>query len=700
MTKKDSSFLNYIILIPFFSTLLFLLFTVAAYTYLNVKDGDIFVKNIESKMIADKKNMIKDRVSFVVDCIKSKQRDLKKKIAKGSYTKEEIQKLTKETKDGIIETINSFLFGDNGYIFIYKILNFNGGKRFAIMVANPNRPTLIGKYIDSDYKDAKGFMFRREFLKKIKKDGEAFIIYYYKKPNSTKISPKISYFKLNKEWNWVVASGVYLDDIYASSAKQRELIFSNIKKNNLIIICVAIIVLILSILSSFMLYKLIKREFAAYNRFIERQRRALFVSNRILKQQLYRDHLTKLKNRKILLQNLEKKNFYALVIIDIDDFKIINELYGNKLGNKVLLQLTKILVDFSKRNDCLSTVYRLGSDEFVLLVGGKRDFNFFQNMMKSLYEHILSSNFQLIENIKINIEVTMGISLSKKDALSKADIALNYAKKNRKIFAIYSQSIDNRVDIDKNIKIKKELLDAVKEDRVVPFFQPICDKYGDIVKYEALVRVLLNDRKGVLTPGYFLQIAKKLKLYPTLSKTMLKKSFEKFKDNDKMFSVNLSLNDIVNIETVQFIEDIIKEHPKTAKRLIFEILESEGIEDFDVTKNFIEKVRRMGVKIAIDDFGSGYSSFKYILEIKPDYIKIDGSLISEIASNKNSFVMVKNIINMAKDLDIVTVAEFVSSKEIYEILKDLNVDEYQGYYIGRPKKDLIGERVEESNLPS
>ena len=688
MKRKNFNFLNYVILIPLFTTLFFLFITVGIYTYLNIEDGNKFINNIETALIQDKKNTIKDRVDFVVNFIKSKQKELRKKIKNKKYSKSQISKITQDAKEDIKKTIDSFHFGNNGYIFIYKILNFNGGDRFAIMVANPNRMDLVGKYISDSYKDAKGFMFRKEFLKQIRQKGEALVKYYYKKPNSNKTSPKISYFKLVKEWNWVVASGIYLDDVYANSSSKRDKIFSNIKKNNLIIFLVAIIILIFSVISSVLLFKIIKKRLLDYDSYIHKQRRALSLSNRVLKKQLYTDHLTNLKNRKILIQNLEKKSFYALVIIDIDDFKIINELYGSKLGNEVLIQLAKILSDFGRENSHLYTVYRLGSDEFVLLIERKIDFNVFKKMIKSLYFHILSNDFKLIENIKTNIDVTMGVSLNKKDTLSKADIALNYAKKNGKMYAVYSQSIDNRVDNHKNIKIKQKLLDAVKEDRIIPFFQPICDKNKKIIKYEALIRIINRDSEKVLSPSEFLLTAKKLKLYPKLSKIMIEKTFKKFRNSDKFFSINISLNDIVNIETVGFIENIIIQNPKTAKRLIFEILESEGIEDFEVTENFIKKVRNMGAKIAIDDFGSGYSSFRYILEIKPDFIKIDGSLISDIEYNKNNLIMVKNIINMAKDLDITVVAEFVESKKIFEILKDLGIDEFQGYYIGKPKQDL------------
>ncbi|NPA73684.1 MAG: hypothetical protein GXO12_03125, partial [Epsilonproteobacteria bacterium] len=195
MTKKESTFLRYIILIPFISTLFFLLLTVWINTYLNIKDGESIVKEIEANMISDKKSVIKDRVNFVLECIKNKQKRLKKKIQKGSYDKKAVQKLTNETKNDIIKTINNFMFDNHGYVFIYKILNMQGGKRFAVMIANPNTPHLIGKYLDSGFKDAKGFKFREEFLRKINKYGEAFVKYYYKKPDGNKISLKISYFK-------------------------------------------------------------------------------------------------------------------------------------------------------------------------------------------------------------------------------------------------------------------------------------------------------------------------------------------------------------------------------------------------------------------------------------------------------------------------------------------------------------------------
>ncbi len=686
--KKSYNFLNNIILIPLFSTIIFLIFSLFAYTYSNLEEGKKIVQDYENKLIQDKKNNLKDRVNFVIECIEDKQKIIQKEISKGHFSKKEIEKLKNNAQRDIIRTINELLPKSGDYIFIYKILNFNGGDKFAVMIANPNRKDLLGKYISSHYKDAKGFKFREAFLKKIKINQEAFVKYYYKKPHSKKISPKISYFKLIKGWNWVVASGEYLDDVYKNTEqKKREIVF-NIKKNNLFLVYIACFILLVSLLLSFILYRLVKRRFERYTDYIIRQKRALTSSNRALKKQLYIDNLTNLKNRRLLLKNLESRDFYAFVIIDIDDFKVINELYGNKLGNKVLIQLANILKNTVKEVRENSAVYRLGSDEFALIIKRKMVFERFLMLIERLYGSILNYRFELFENIYININVTMGITFSKKDTLSKADMALNYARKSDNKFSIYSPSIDNRLDIDRNIRIKKELLDAVKNDKIEPFFQPICDSEKRVVKYEALMRIVDQDR--ILLPEDFLPIAKRLKLFPKLSTTMFRKTFERFKCEDMLFSVNISLNDMINIETVKYIERLLSENKECAKRLIFEILESEGIEDFDVTKQFIQKVRNLGAKIAIDDFGSGYSSFRYILEIRPEYIKIDGSLISEIVTNKESYIMVKNIIAMAKDLNVTTVAEFVSSEEIFDVLKELGVDEFQGYYIGKPHKELLG----------
>ena len=185
----------------------------------------------------------------------------------------------------------------------------------------------------------------------------------------------------------------------------------------------------------------------------------------------------------------------------------------------------------------------------------------------------------------------------------------------------------------------------------------------------------------------FLDAIKRTKYYTELTKVMITKSFEKFKATDTNFSINLSFEDISNKHLVNFLQDKIKQ-TNMAHQLILEILESESIDNFKLVKSFTESMQNLGVRISIDDFGSGYSNFSHILELNPDIIKIDGSLIKNIHEDRKSFIIVKTIISFAKELGIDTVVEFVHNKEVLEKTKELDVTGYQGYFIAEPSEKI------------
>ena len=154
-------------------------------------------------------------------------------------------------------------------------------------------------------------------------------------------------------------------------------------------------------------------------------------------------------------------------------------------------------------------------------------------------------------------------------------------------------------------------------------------------------------------------------------------------------SINLSFKDILNYEFIDYLDNVLEKLKfEDRNRLVFEILESENLSDYDFLEEFVLKYKKLGVKIAIDDFGSGYSNFIRIIRLKPDYLKIDGSLIKNIDKDNNSYEIVKSIIAFSKTLDIKTIAEYVHNEEIFNILFDLNVDEFQGYYFGKPDEDF------------
>jgi EAL domain-containing protein (putative c-di-GMP-specific phosphodiesterase class I) len=185
-----------------------------------------------------------------------------------------------------------------------------------------------------------------------------------------------------------------------------------------------------------------------------------------------------------------------------------------------------------------------------------------------------------------------------------------------------------------------------------------------------------------------LDVSKKLKLYPQLTRRVIKKAFERFANETTNFSINLSIEDIADPVMSDWILQQVQ-NCDFAPRVIFEIVESEGIQNYDVVNQFIKEVKQYGVKIAIDDFGAGYSNFIYIMRLDIDFIKIDGSIIRNIYQDRPSQVITETIVDFARKLGIQTVAEFVSDEAVYSYVKDLGLDSLQGYMFGEPKPDLI-----------
>jgi EAL domain-containing protein (putative c-di-GMP-specific phosphodiesterase class I) len=186
-----------------------------------------------------------------------------------------------------------------------------------------------------------------------------------------------------------------------------------------------------------------------------------------------------------------------------------------------------------------------------------------------------------------------------------------------------------------------------------------------------------------MSPITFLEIAQKIKLYPQITKIMIEKTFSFFKGNGLNFNINLSFEDILHKDTRNFIFNKIEEYD-IAGQLTLEILETQQMENEVLVREFIDTVYVYGADIAIDDFGSGFANFKHMTQIRAEYIKIDGSLIQNIDTDKNALLVVETIIIFAQKLNMKTVAEFVHSKEIFDIVCRLNVDYVQGYYLSEP----------------
>jgi diguanylate cyclase (GGDEF)-like protein len=405
-----------------------------------------------------------------------------------------------------------------------------------------------------------------------------------------------------------------------------------------------------------------------------------------LKYEFYYDRLTNLKNKNALKDDM-KKDFSSLFLLDIDNFQSYNDLYGMKVGNKILLDFASFIKNYAKKNNY--EAYSIYTDGFILRSKDK-----YANAEK-IYEDLntifqeLSTKSTKVEikeqSVDIEIDVTIAISMEKDNAVEKANIALKHAKKEQKKFIAYYKGLNMQKELEDVLFWRKAIKAAIVEDRVVPLFQPIVDKSGKVIKYEALIRIKedIDGEINYISPFKFLDIAIQTKQYDTLTRIMIEKSFKIMSKHEIDFSINLLFSDIKNRDTVKFLKDKINKY-NVGNRLVLEIVESEDIKDYDTLKDFIHSIRNLGVKIAIDDFGSGFSNFKYILDILPDFLKIDGSLIKDIDSDTSSYKLVSSISNLAESLGITTIAEYVHNDTVFNICSKIDIDEYQGYYFSPP----------------
>lgn len=403
-----------------------------------------------------------------------------------------------------------------------------------------------------------------------------------------------------------------------------------------------------------------------------------------LEHQFFTDNLTGLPNRKMLLEKNTYKVFGHLMLINIDRFREINGFYGQIKADKILKEFAQELQKVIPENMIL---FKLQADEFAILDTEAINMQQFEKLAIGILEKISQRNFH-IDNNDINISITIGIAQGDERLLTNANVALKIAKKQKREYLIYEPSMLIEEEFEHNIFKLKELKTAIIEDRIVTLFQPIVDtQTKEIKKYEALVR--LKERDGSLTsPFHFLEFSKKAKIYPKLTKIVAEQSFLMFKDKSYEFSINLCVEDILNDDLVNFLKINIRKH-NIGEKLVFELVESEGIENFEQVLKFIEDVKKLGCKIAIDDFGTGYSNFEYLMKLKVDYIKIDASMIKNIDKDENSKIITKTINDFAKELGIKTIGEFVYSESVYEKVKALNIDYSQGYLFGEPKEEVV-----------
>ena len=399
----------------------------------------------------------------------------------------------------------------------------------------------------------------------------------------------------------------------------------------------------------------------------------------------FTDHLTNLPNLYQLRKDLQNCDDAGLVLLKIDNFQAINNFYGFVVGDYVLEYVGKYLKEILKEHK----IYRLSGAEYALTIETRLGFYQLKDYLAKVYEKI--KNIEIIyQDVKIYVDFTLASSSNRDNTniFSKVSMALSYAKKKGVPFWIYEERMNFEHEYERNLVLSHIVRESVEKSRIVPYFQAIMsNKDSKIVKYECLAR-LIDKNEKILSPMLFIPIAKNIKIYNEVTKIIVNKAFETFEESEYEFSVNLSIEDIMSSEIFNFIIQKLKDNRSAANRVTFELLESEAIQDFKKVDRFIGEVSRYGAKIAIDDFGSGYSNFSYLTKINADYIKIDGSLIENIDVDDASLIVVDTIVQFAKRLGIKTIAEYVHSSVAMDKVKELGIDYSQGFYIDEPSLEI------------
>lgn len=412
----------------------------------------------------------------------------------------------------------------------------------------------------------------------------------------------------------------------------------------------------------------------------------------------YFDSLTDIPNRIQLLEQLEKLIIYsenknnnlAVLFIDIDNFKRINDSMGHKFGDQILKQTA---IRLSERVRGADIVSRFGGDEFVVILSdlnSKSDAHkISKHFMEAFSEPFYVMESKVFLNISIGIAVYPFDGISSEDLLSNADIAMYKAKKEGKNRVDFYEPI-LKSDVVTRLELEKGLRQAINNMEFVLHYQPQYNVKDNTIRgFEALIR-WNHPGRGIVGPLGFIEVAEDNGMIIQIGDWVMRQACEtmvRWMDEfgfDGIMSVNISPVQIKNIDFVKSIQRILNQTGLDPKRLELEITESILIESFDLTLEKLIELRSLGILISLDDFGTGYSSLSYLKNLPVDTLKIDKSFIDEIMQDSNSKEIIGSIINLVQKLKMETVAEGVETLEQYEYLKNVGCDCYQGYYRSKP----------------
>ena len=391
---------------------------------------------------------------------------------------------------------------------------------------------------------------------------------------------------------------------------------------------------------------------------------------------------------KQLTSELNDSRDPLLIYMKLANFSDIEEFYDNDtielIQNMTLTYLQNKLTEIYS----FDKIYQLGNGEYGLVLQASTYLENEELFIKQLkkYQKLIKEDTIALPSIEYDVSVLISFAYEKEKILESVKLGMKKLLKINKSFILANKmATREQAKARENMKTVFMIKNAISNSKIISYFQPIIDNTTqEIVKYESLVR-LINEEGKVLSPYFFLETAKKSNYYLDITNIVLEHSFTMLRNCNFDISINLSALDIEHKSMRERILKLLEVNKEHTHRVVFELLEDESITNFNVVKQFITDVKKYGVKIAIDDFGAGYSNFERLLDYQPDILKIDGCLIKNIETSTYSLSAVKSIVTFAKEQGIQTIAEFIENEAIYNIVKELDVDFSQGYYFGKPE---------------
>jgi polar amino acid transport system substrate-binding protein len=420
-----------------------------------------------------------------------------------------------------------------------------------------------------------------------------------------------------------------------------------------------------------------------------------------MKKLAYTDYLTELPNRTAftemldnIMLTLRSEETIAIMDIDIDNFKNINDSLGHSYGDELLIDVTYRLKQAMDENDYLA---RIGGDEFILLTQNLQDTVDYEDKIKKI-KNVFSYPF-ILSTKEYFVTVSIGVAFAPKDGktsqslIKNVDSAMYVAKANGKnTHAYFDYSFNQK--LTEKIEMQSELRKALERDEFVLFYQAQMNLGSkQVVGFEALVR-WDHPTKGLIYPDEFIYLAEETGLIIPLGKWVLKTACAQLKQwsedyPDITMAVNLSARQFKDKEMVKLVYDVIEETGINPSKLELEITETIALDDIEYTISTIQELRKIGVSFSLDDFGTGYSSMNYLKRLPVSNLKIDKSFLDTVMEDKCDQKIIQTIINLARNLDLYVIAEGVENFDQEVFLKEANCDKAQGFLYSKPvPKDM------------